>query len=135
MTRSINLAAARAAAKACGVEIPEEPRRRSKGTRIDLEAFCNACVRYGLPRPTPECKFHPARDWRVDFAWWPEMLALEVEGGAWVQGRHNRGSGFVKDIEKYNELAIRGWRLIRATPQDVIKGRVFPVIARALGVE
>lgn len=41
-----------------------------------------------------EHRFHPARRWRFDFAW-PELLfAVEVEGGIWTGGRHNRGSGF-----------------------------------------
>ena len=48
-----------------------------------------------------------------------EKLALEIEGAVWIQGRHTRGSGFVKDMEKYNEACFYNWRLLRFTPNDV----------------
>lgn len=63
--------------------------------------------------PVREYKFHPTRKWRIDFAWPEVKLAVEIEGAVWVQGRHTRGSGFVKDIEKYNALTELGWSLLR----------------------
>jgi len=54
-------------------------------------------------------------DWRLDFAWPVEMIALEVEGGVWSRGRHVRPAGFLEDIRKYNSLAIEGWTLLRVT--------------------
>jgi very-short-patch-repair endonuclease len=68
-----------------------------------------------------EYKFHDTRRWRVDFAHPGKKLAIEVEGGVWTQGRHTRGSGFVKDMEKYNELAIYGFALLRIQPNDIDK--------------
>lgn len=70
--------------------------------------------------PMPECeyRFHPERKWRLDFAWPSYKLAVEIEGGVWVRGRHVRGIGFVKDMEKYNELAILGWCLLRFQPKE-----------------
>ena len=67
-----------------------------------------------------EYRFHPERKWRLDFAWPEVRLAVEVEGGTWQNGRHNRGSGFRKDAEKYNFLALANWRLLRYTP-DMLK--------------
>ena len=40
-----------------------------------------------------------------DFAWPGAKVALEVEGGTWTHGRHNRGVGMEKDAEKYNQAA------------------------------
>ena len=54
----------------------------------------------GLPEPATELLFHPKRKWRFDFAWPMKMVALEVEGGVWIRGRHNRPQGFLRDIEK-----------------------------------
>lgn len=66
-----------------------------------------------------EHKFHPRRGWRFDFAWLPEMLAVEVEGGIWSNGNHNRGRGFIEDAEKYNTAALMGWTVLRI-PQNWI---------------
>lgn len=78
------------------------------------------CKDRGLPIPTREVKFAaPDRDWRADFGWEPEKLLLEVEGGAWSGGRHTRGSGYLEDMVKYNQMTLRGWRLVRVTPQTL----------------
>ena len=73
-----------------------------------------------------EFKFHPVRKWRFDFVIEPELiytkpgmlLAVEVEGGIFMQGRHNRGNGMLADMEKYNAATVMGWRILRySTPQ------------------
>ncbi|MBE3139168.1 MAG: hypothetical protein IMZ53_01140 [Thermoplasmata archaeon] len=69
-------------------------------------------------KPQTEYKFHPFRKWRFDFAF-PEILfALEIEGGVWSKGRHTRGTGFIGDIDKYNEATMMGWRVLRAGTVD-----------------
>ena len=64
-----------------------------------------------------ECQFSPKRRWRFDFAHKPSLVAVEIEGGVWSGGRHTRGSGYVKDCEKYNEAALTGWTVLRLTPE------------------
>src|SRR5437762_647908 len=64
-----------------------------------------------------EYRFAPPRRWRLDFVWSKHALAVEVEGGSWVGGRHTRGPGFERDLEKYNEAAILGWNVLRVTPK------------------
>jgi len=84
-----------------------------------LEAMFAQQVRVArLPSPLREYKFHPQRRWRMDFAW-PELsLAVEVEGGIWNYGRHNRPAGFISDTEKYNAAAQMGFTVLRfAGPQ------------------
>ena len=84
----------------------------------------------GLPEPEREYKFHPVRKWRFDFAW-PELkVAAEVEGGVYVKGRHNRGSGFVKDCEKYAEALLLGWKVIRIPGPWVSSGEALNYIER-----
>ena len=45
---------------------------------------------------TPEHRFHDTRKWRIDYAIIPEKIAIEVEGGAYTNGRHTRqASGYM----------------------------------------
>ena len=86
--------------------------------------------RRGLPEPTPEFKFHPTRKWKVDFVWKDKMVALEVEGGIWNYGGHVRGSGFLRDSEKYNEMTRMGWHLYRLTPKQLETDRMMTNIPK-----
>jgi very-short-patch-repair endonuclease len=86
----------------------------------------------GLPSPEREVRFHPARLWRLDFAWPSHMLALEVEGGVHGRGRHVRPQGFEGDCEKYNEAALLGWTVLRVTGKMVRDGRALGLVERAI---
>jgi very-short-patch-repair endonuclease len=80
-----------------------------------------------------EYRFDPTRRWRFDFAWPPEDVALEVEGGVWIAGRHSRGAGMVNDMEKYNTAALQGWRILRVTPKDMENGQAMVWLEGILG--
>lgn len=95
-------------------------------------AFNLQCRALLMPEPVAEYRFEPKRRWRLDWAWPDRKVALEVEGGVWIRGRHSRGAGMVKDMEKYNALAVAGWRLLRVTPQMVDNGEAALVAAKAL---
>jgi very-short-patch-repair endonuclease len=82
--------------------------------------------------PLTEHRFHPTRKWRFDYAWEGHRVALEVEGGVWVGGRHTSGAGFVKDMEKYNEAACLGWRIIRCQPRELCSSKTVDNIKRAM---
>lgn len=71
--------------------------------------------------PIEEFKFHPTRKWRIDICWPDHKLALEIEGGTYMNKGGHRGSisGYVKDMEKYNALSILGFSLLRFTPQQM----------------
>ena len=83
-------------------------------------------------QPVPEHRFHPTRKWRIDVALPSESLAIEIDGGTWSGGRHVRGAGFVKDMEKHNALTELGWRLLRYTPAQVGDGAALAQILRCL---
>lgn len=63
-----------------------------------------------------------ARLWRFDYAWPDKMIAMECEGGAYTKGRHVRALGFIEDMAKYNDAAIKGWCVIRVTPDQLEDG-------------
>jgi hypothetical protein len=88
----------------------------------------------GLPAPDPEFTFawHAlGRRWAFDYAWPPWKIALEIEGGVFIQGRHTTGVGFTRDCEKYNRAAILGWLVIRATPDMVRAGQAIDTLRDA----
>lgn len=67
------------------------------------------------PELVEEYRFCPTRRWRADFAHLATKTLIEVEGGAYSNGRHNRASGFLGDAAKYLEAALLGYRVIRLT--------------------
>lgn len=72
------------------------------------------------------------KDWRIDFAFIADKLAVEVEGGTWSGGRHVTGSGFEADTEKYNKLTLMGWRVLRFTGTAIRSGVALQCIEAAL---
>lgn len=85
------------------------------------------------PVPVPQFRFAPPRRWTFDFAWPAWKLAVEVEGGIWTKGRHTRGKGYERDVEKYNEAALLGWRVLRFTTGQIASGYALTTLERALG--
>lgn len=90
------------------------------------------CELAGLPTPWCEYWFAKPRRWRFDYAFPDSKLAIEVEGGAFIGGRHTSGSGFLKDMEKYNAAVLLGWRVLRVTPRMVASGEALTLVERAL---
>ena len=84
---------------------------RSKGE----EMFLAQLQERGFPDPEEEYRFLDRRRFRFDFAWTDVSIAVEIEGGTYVQGRHVTGAGFSKDCEKYNLATRDGWRVYRFT--------------------
>ncbi len=102
-----------------------DPRDPDRTRNLLEDYFAWAMEHAGLPLARREFKFARklGRKWRFDFAWPERMVAAEVEGGTWVQGRHVRPQGFEKDCEKYNAAAVLGWRVVRFTAAMVRDGR------------
>jgi len=104
------------------------PEKMTKGELALAVQFRNAGIEYDYDH-----KFAPDRRWKFDF-----LLAggvvLEVEGAVWAKGRHTRGSGFVKDLEKYNTATMMGFRLFRVTTEDAENGSALKLAKEALNV-
>jgi very-short-patch-repair endonuclease len=77
-------------------------------------------------------RFHDRRRWKFDFAVPSQMLAIEIEGGAWTGGAHVRGETYYDNCAKYNEAQIQGWDVLRFSVQEVLNGQAKAVVARWL---
>lgn len=87
-------------------------------------------------------KIHFEREWkfcerkfRFDFAFPHHKLAVEIEGGIYSGGRHTRGTGYIKDMEKYNLAAMNGWTLLRYTPQQIKTGEPLQEILKFITIK
>jgi hypothetical protein len=105
--------------------------RQSNAINIQIRFFTLLKLN-NIEVPTPEYKFHNTRKWRFDYCWIDKKIALEVEGGVWTNGRHTRGSGFIKDMEKYNNAALLGYRIIKCTPTSLMDKENIKLIENIL---
>lgn len=81
-----------------------------------VKAYWRAC---GIPAPELEYAFHPTRRFRADFCWPALRVIVECEGGIWMRGRHGRPAGIKGDMERGNEIAKLGYRLLRFEPKEL----------------
>jgi hypothetical protein len=108
--------------------------RKAKRTALEdtlVQQIRAAKLDAGMVR---EHRFVEDRRWRFDLAW-PERdpkIAVEVEGGTWINGRHNRGAGIAADMEKYNRAAISAWYVMRVTAEHIRSGQALAWIQEAM---
>lgn len=56
------------------------------------------------------------RKFRADIYIPSEKIIVEINGGQWVNGRHNRGGvGYERDLEKMNTAQMYGFRYFQFT--------------------
>jgi len=70
----------------------------------------------------PEFRFHNVRRFRFDWADPVNKVAIEINGGVWVGGRHTSGAGFIKDMEKLNLATVMGYKILQYTPEQFRRG-------------
>lgn len=91
-----------------------------------------------LPEPEREYRFHTKRRWRFDLAYPVKRLAIEIEGGIYMQTSTGRSKGhanpkrFEQDCEKYNEAICAGWRVIRVTADQIRDGSAIDWLRRLM---
>lgn len=128
-------------AKRMGGDALAEARNALKRQRKRIPAaaryagFPDFCVRMGLPRPVAEFRFHPARKWRADFCWPEYRVTLEIEGAVWTNGGHSRGSGKVRDHEKFNACAALGYRVLYCQPSTLMTANTVQTIRSAINYQ
>jgi len=82
------------------------------------------------PKLTPEFKFDAKRRFRFDFYCECNGLkvAVELEGGVFIRGRHQRPGGFLRDMEKYNLAASKGILVFRIPSHDISHKWISPIL-------
>lgn len=87
-----------------------------------------------LQPPVREFRFCERR-WRFDFAWPSHKVAVEIDGGIFIRGRHVDPVGGHNDRTKHNAATARGWKVLRYDARhlsDDPQG-VFVEVMEALG--
>ena len=74
----------------------------------------------------------PGRRFRFDFAFVPERVLIEIQGGTWNRGAHGRGAGIQRDYEKGNLAVQHGWRVLSFDGKSVKSGEAVETIRKAL---
>lgn len=72
------------------------------------------------------------RRYRFDFALVSILVAVEIEGGIYSNGRHVRPKGFQEDARKYRRAAIAGWLVLRVTSADINDGSAIADLEKAI---
>jgi len=113
------------------VQQPANPKAHGASYRVPVVlAFFKECG--GLPEPMTEYRFCPGRKWRFDICFPEQMVAVEVNGGIFSQGRHTRGAALLLEYEKLSKAAALGWRVIFTTPDQLMTKATVDIIREAL---
>lgn len=112
----------------------QRPAHWPTGVDSALEmALLTRLERHGLPLGDGQYRFVPGRLYRFDRAWPAHLVAVEIQGGLWVNGAHSRGSGVERDCVKLSIAAAMGWRVLPISKAMIEDGQAVDLIARALG--
>lgn len=111
---------------------PKPKKTKSLIPKIDSEleeelAHQMKCV--GLSEFKRQFSFHPDRNWKLDF--YREGWGIEVQGGGWNAGRHNRNPITMgKDYEKLNAAVEMGIKILLYTGEQIKDGSAITQIER-----
>ena len=112
--------------------------RRTKRPAIPVEFEANPLARrfetlwaqLGGPALEKEYQFHPPRRWRFDYCHREKMIAIELHGGIWSEGRHVRGGGFLRDRDKMFQAQVDGWIVRELCTGQITAANLEPLIER-----
>lgn len=108
----------------------KRPQRAAKAPQTDFfTALCKSDLGVDCVK---EFRFCPERRWRFDFAIPKYKIAIEIDGGVWNYGRHNRATGYLADMEKFNAAATLGWLVLKFTPQQQFTRATLEYISKTI---
>jgi very-short-patch-repair endonuclease len=70
----------------------------------------------------------PQRKFRCDFVHRPSRVVIEINGGTWINGRHNRSSSMQSEYEKLNLLTYHNYRVFQLS-----SAMINPIVLRMIG--
>ena len=92
-------------------------------TQSHLEAAFEAWLNQHpeIPAPEAEYRFHPTRQYRLDFAWPEYKVAVEIDGMGPAGAHRTRGAA-IAEYEKYEAALVEGWTVYRVPGSWVASG-------------
>ena len=72
------------------------------------------------------------KKYRFDFAIPSRKLVIECDGGLWIKGAHNTGTGVQRDRDKDELALLNGWTVYRVTESMVKSGRAINTIKKLI---
>jgi len=105
--------------------VPKAPQKRTNNDSLKHK-FEALWQRLNGPELETEYRFHPVRRWKADYR--RGNVLIELEGGIYSGGRHNRATGYRGDCEKYNAATAMGYRVFRLATGMVTPEHVQPII-------
>lgn len=95
--------------------LPDDTSFAESGLEIQ---FLELCQNFGIAPPTPQLPVRVAgRDFRLDFAWLPQRVFVEIDGAAF----HSTPTQIANDGSRQNLLVQAGWTPLRFTYTDMIE--------------
>lgn len=102
-----------------------------RAASVGEETLAFHLAAYRIPFQREVCLV-TGRKWRWDFV--VGDLAIEVQGGTWIQGGHSRGQGQERDCEKQNAAVKAGFRPLSYTTEMVTAGTAIDDVRALLPV-
>ena len=113
----------------------ERPAHWPPGVESELELkLLTRIERAGLPSGHGQARIIPGRGFVFDRVWPAQRVAVEVQGGLYINGAHSRGSGVERDCLKASMAAALGWRVLPVSKAMIESGQAVELIAQALGL-
>lgn len=108
-------------------------KRAPAKTESQLEADFHRLFLTHLPlshKPTLQHYFHPIREWRFDFSWPTQLIAVEVQG----HNNHYTRPGAANDYAKHNAAISLGWKILYLIDTDLEKPETLIHLCNLLGI-
>jgi len=88
---------------------------KAKRERLENEFAMLWASTGGSPFVRQYAPWPAVRQYRFDFAKPDLRIAIEIDGGQWIHGSHQRAQRYESDCDKLNSAALDGWLVLRFT--------------------